>query len=396
MLNKLLNFLCGYCSFGIKTNEANKAVMAFYEKHIVTTIRKDRRGKSRIICKTSDANNVENILQMSGIEILSFRENGLLPIVKRYKKRPGIIFGFVLLLLSLAVSRMFIWQINIVGNDSVTREETIELLREHGVFVGAFTPSLDLHNIYNEILIDNNDFCWISVNIRGTVANVEVRETMHPDKLTPPKGKYANIIAAYDGEITLIESYGGKNVVKVGDAIRAGELLVAGLYEDKMGRTVLSYARGSVYAKIQKDFYIEVPLVYEKKVYTGEREYDFSINLFSKSINILNNSRNNDKEYDIIADNEQILLFDRIYLPLSYSLTTYSSYELQPQRRDVENARRIAYETINREILEFAGDGEILSKLIEESVDGDVYKLTVSACMNTDIAKIQEIVYNER
>ena len=370
--------------------------MAFYEKHIVTTIRKDRRGKSRIICKTSDANNVENILQMSGIEILSFRENGLLPIVKRYKKRPGIIFGFVLLLLSLAVSRMFIWQINIVGNDSVTREETIELLREHGVFVGAFTPSLDLHNIYNEILIDNNDFCWISVNIRGTVANVEVRETMHPDKLTPPKGKYANIIAAYDGEITLIESYGGKNVVKVGDAIRAGELLVAGLYEDKMGRTVLSYARGSVYAKIQKDFYIEVPLVYEKKVYTGEREYDFSINLFSKSINILNNSRNNDKEYDIIADNEQILLFDRIYLPLSYSLTTYSSYELQPQRRDVENARRIAYETINREILEFAGDGEILSKLIEESVDGDVYKLTVSACMNTDIAKIQEIVYNER
>ena len=100
--------------------------------------------------------------------------------------------------------------------------------------------------------------------------------------------------------------------------------------------------------------------------------------------------------YDIIEDNEEVCLFGRIYLPLSYSITTYSAYDSLTVQRDVEKAKRIAHETINREILDFVGDGEILSKDIEEGVVGDVYRLTVSAFVNTDIAKIQEFVYNER
>jgi len=330
-----------------------------------------------------------------GIEILKINENGILPFVKRYRKRPGMILGILFLLVSLVISRLFIWQINVEGNETYSKEETLRLLEDHGVYVGAFTPSLDLHSIYNDILIDNDALCWISINIRGTVANVQVRESEFPQKMTPPKGKYANIVAAYDGEIVSVESYGGQNVVKIGDPIRAGELLVSGFYEDKMGRTVLSYARGSVYAKIQRTFKIEVPLSYEKKIYTGERQQDLSIKIFSKTINILNNSRNINNKYDIIVDNEEICLFDRVYLPISYCITTYNSYDVLNVTRDEEKAKLIAHRTLNREMLEFAGDGEILSKDIEEGVHDGVYSLNVTATMITDIAKTQEFVYNE-
>ncbi len=390
-----VRYIKGYCKLSIDIASLGNAVALLYDKKLSLPKHRTKGRYAVFICDLSEISVVKSVFKSEGIEILKEKYFGIPSIVKKYKKRPGVYAGVFILLFSLLVSRMFIWQINIKGNENVSRESTIELLREHGIYVGAFAPALNLREIYNRILIDNKDFCWISVNIRGTVANVEVRESLTPQKLTPNEGSYANIVAEYDGEITLVEAYAGQSLVKFGDYVRAGELLVSGIYEDKMGNTVAKYARGHVFARIEKDFYIEIPLQYEQKVYTGEEEYDFSIKIFSKNINILNNSGKTDIKYDIIEENEDICLFDRVKLPISYFKTTYKEYSTESFTRTEAQAKRIAHERINRQISKFAGDGEVLSKDITEECSDGIYKLSIKATVNRDIAKIKEFKFTE-
>lgn len=395
MLKKIISFFCGYTRIYITSEQFKKAVPALYPKGIFYLYKKTSRKETSFSFEKKYSKRAEQAFCECGIDILSTKEMGMPALFKRYKRRPGMLLGFLIILISLFASRMFIWNINISGIDKVSREDALALLNEHGIYIGAFTPSLDLKTIYNEILLENDDFCWISVNIRGTVANVEVRESEQPLKMTPDKGKYANIVAECDGEITQLEVHDGQTSVKTGDSVKEGELLVSGIYEDKMGRTVLSYASGKVYAKTRRDFYIEVPLEYEKKVYTGNKEYDMSVNFFSKTINIINNSRKIETKYDIIVNNEQPCLFGSIYLPLTYKLTTHYEYQTQTVVRSEEQAKRIAYENLNREIAEYVGDGEILSKQTQEQLDGSIYTLSISVYMNTDIAKTQEFIFDE-
>ncbi len=396
MLRKFIFYFLGYVRLYIASEHYEKAVTSLYGCSVIPIRQKKGRGdKSRFDFEKQDAERARRAFGNCGIEIINSKEIGFFSFLGRYRRRPGIAVGIFLLIISLAVSERFIWSINITGNDKVSTEQTLQLLEEHGIYVGTYIPSLDLHTLYNEILIDSEDFCWISVNIRGTVANVELRENERPLKLTPQKGKCANLVATSDGEITMINAHSGQSAVKVGDSIREGELLVSGLYEDKMGRTVHLYASGEVYAKVQREFYAEIPLEYEQKVYSGEKTYDFSLKIFSNTINILNNSRKTESKYDIIINNEHPYLFDRVRLPFSYELTEYSEYVTKTAVRTEQQAALIAYRSVGRQILESAGDGEILTKEYEGTLEDGVYKLRAVVSMNTNIAKIQEFIYNE-
>ena len=243
-------------------------------------------------------------------------------------------------------------------------------------------------------MIAYDEFCWISVNIRGTVANIEVREAYYPQEKNN-EGKCANLIAKYDSEIVSIKTYKGRDTVKVGDAVRSGELLVSGLYEDKTGRLNYCYSQGEVFGRVEREFSVEIPLEYERLVYTGEKTRDFSVKIFSKTINIVNSSRKDDIVYDIIERNEQLTLLDKIVLPMSYTEKTYYVCSVLKSNREQSAANRIAHEKIGRDILSFVGNGEIVSKEYSSTIEDETYKLSVVLTANVDIAQVQEFKVNK-
>ncbi len=396
MIRKILMYLSGYVRVSIDRADYERCVMALYSDKITPI--KGHKGDgdfSYFDFEQKIASQALLSIEKASISVKSKKEYGAARLLSRYRKRPGIFIGAVFVIISLIISQNFIWCINIKGLDRLKREDVLELLETHGVYIGCYTPSLSLHRLYNDILIDCKDLCWISVNIRGSVANVEIRETQPPIKLTPYSGKCANLVAKCDGKITRINARDGENSISVGDSVRAGELLVSGLYDDKMGRLVHTYAYGEVYANVRESFYTEIPLEYKKKVRTGEKTEDFLLKIFSKTINIRNNSRKTQTSYDIIEENEQLCLFERIYIPVSYKRVVYYECTDVPCKRNEQTALKIAHETVNRQILEFVGDGVILEKDYDGRLENGVYKLTAHVYANTNIAKVQEFVYNE-
>ena len=395
MFWRILWFFIGYVRCSIPIEQYERAVIALFPTGVRQLAERKRKERISFDFKKGDLDTAMSALKRFGIEMTAEGERGFLSIISKYKNRPGLGIGLLLVILSVFVSGRFLWSIEFSGLDEVDELRALEVLEDHGIYVGCYVPSLELRKIYNEILIDCDEFSWISVNIRGTHATVEVRETQGKIKLTPIKGKCANLVSMYDGQITAVRTYSGESLVKVGDSIREGELLISGLYEDKMGRTVHTYAQGEVKAKFRRDFSVRVPLEYEKKVYTGEKSEKVTVKIFSKSINILNYGRNIDTEYDIIIDNERLRLFDMADLPLLVSRETLSGYTIETAMRDESTARDIAYASIGKEILCCVGEGEILSADYNGYIENGVYVLNAEVYINADITRVQEFVYNE-
>ena len=273
MIWALWMFILGYVRIYIPSESYENAFKVLFDNKVTV----QRQKKNDKICyfdvSRNEACYVSTLLSDICCSDVISKECGLRRLIYNYRHRVGLLVGMLIIILVSYISQLFLWNINIAGLKNTSSEDLLSLLESHGIYVGCYIPGLDLHNIYNDILIESEDYSWISVNIRGNVANVEVREVQKQNEDKKVKGKFANLIALYDGEITSIKTFGGADVVAVGDSVKSGELLTSGIFEDKMGRVRYGYADGEVYAKINRDFYVEIPLNYTDKQYTGEKPY---------------------------------------------------------------------------------------------------------------------------
>ena len=321
--------------------------------------------------------------RMWQIRIRNGGRHGFPQKIIQYKNRWGLIIGACVSIAIFLLSQSVIWRIDVVGNKRLTQQEIIETLSQHGMSVGDFIRDLNADSIEQRIMIDNDDIAWMSINLRGTVARVEVREVIDTE-IKEEKRAPANLISLFDAQIVLLEVYSGFPCIKEGDFVRAGELLVSGIYESEKAPIRYSRASGSVFGRVSKTFEIEIPLIQAKKVPTGEKITKKTLNFFGKSINFFINYRNLPTTYDIINYVYVLNPFSLGELPISLSVNEYHGYEMIETEISEEEAIEQAYEELRKRIDEELPEAQILKKTLQgEIVDGKyVLKCTVTAICN--------------
>ena len=100
------------------------------------------------------------------------------------------------------------------------------------------------------MMSDNGDIAWLSVNIIGTQARVELLEMQKKGNYIPDE-KPHNVVAEEAGEIVYIDSLEGDDAVKVGQYVQKGEMLISGIVGCGEKGFKLVHARGSVKAKVE-------------------------------------------------------------------------------------------------------------------------------------------------
>ncbi len=109
---------------------------------------------------------------------------------------------------------------------------------------------------------------WAGVNFSGGVAIVSVRERL-PEEAVRDRSTVTNVVAARDGVIVSMSVLGGQSVCRVGQAVRAGELLVTGCV-DQTTHTQYTHADAEIYALTQRTIQAVYPQTAVQKVYTGQ------------------------------------------------------------------------------------------------------------------------------
>ena len=178
-------------------------------------------------------------------------KHGLPFFMHRYRKRWGFILGAVIFICILQFLSLYIWSIEVEGNKLVKSNEILSDCQKIGVFEGMRKSKISPKNAAGRLLLLNDKLAWCAFNIEGSVITVNVTETKN---MTNGKDNNpSNLIAKEDGIITKIDVNSGNTVVKVGDAVAKGDIIVSGIVES-MNSTAFVHSSGSVEAVIQKTF----------------------------------------------------------------------------------------------------------------------------------------------
>lgn len=260
-----------------------------------------------------------------GIAAATLSRRGAPILFLRLLRRPGIALG-VLVFATLAVlSQRVIWKIEVVGNDTLAYAEVCELVGKEGLFVGTAKASLEVDKIANRVLISTDKISWMSINVSGTVAVIEVREALAPPAPDPPV--CSNVVATENGIIVGFDNVRGNLAVGLGDAVAKGDLLVGGVYGAEGEATRFVRATGGVFARVNRELELDIPLLYSKKIYTGRQKTQKSLIFFEKEVKFFGNSGNSYATCDTIDKVEYFNFFGLGNLPIGIRTVTYAEYE---------------------------------------------------------------------
>ncbi|MBO5023957.1 MAG: sporulation protein YqfD [Clostridia bacterium] len=311
------------------------------------------------------------------------KEIGLLALLCRYRLRTGMFIGILLFALCICLSSMFIWDINVTGNVSITEEEILSRLDAYGFRLGTFKNSVDTKDICQRIVLEAGNLSFMSVNVRGTVATIVVRER-NDDTVAEEDSSPSNLISGYDAQIERVEVFGGVCEVKHLQTVRKGELLISGVIDSQALGYRLVRARGNVYGKATLFFEACVPFEQSQKTETGAKIEKKSIKFFSKSLNLSKNTIIPYEKYDTIVKERKIFLFGIIELPIFITTTIYKEYEETTVTLSRNDAYRKALHEVNEQSDKELFGADILSKSLTllESEEGLSLSLAVECVLN--------------
>lgn len=334
-----------------------------------------------------------------GIEVGMSPLLGVGGLVYRYRKRVGVFIGAAFMVVTTFFSGSFIWDFEVVGNENVSTDEILAGLEALGCRVGAYIPSLDFELIANDFLLESDDVAWLSVNMRSSLAVVEVLERRKPLEVPYDRRSEdgcANLIASEDAEIVLPTINSGKRVVSPGDVVRKGELLATGEISVGEDGVRFEYASGQVFAKVYREIRAEIPLEGEKKVYTGGKSERKIVKIFGKSKNLSGNGGIEYSKYDKITDEDKLTVFGTVSLPVTIRTETALEYETVPCVYTESEARSLARLDYRAQLDALLCDAELSSVEKTESFDGEKYVITGKIYLIKDIAEVSEPIFSEQ
>ncbi len=329
-----------------------------------------------------------DLCSVSGIEAKAVLLSGIPYYFGRLLSRPGMIAGFTFALLILILGNSVLWDIRVAQNEALETAEVKALLAEYGVKPGVWISRLDVGDIQTRIEHDSEDIAWVSINVIGTVAYVEVMPEIKELEKDTDEGDGVNLVAERDGVIVGYELIAGEPMVEIGRTVRKGELIASGLYDsERLGWRAIR-AKGSVFARTEYLFEAEIPYEYTVREAEKSEISEISIIFFSFRQKFFKKGGFSGTKYDKIYSDIYIYSSGDVTIPIGLSVIRVPIFAEREAKRTPAEAVDIAYFEINRMILSSLPEAEILSKSFSggENEDGTAYRLECRVECIDDIA----------
>ena len=362
---KAYHWLLGYVECRVRGEHAACFFNLCRERGFTyTPIRSREVDDSSFVCRCSLSHwkTIAQCCAARGIDARVTARGGLPVLCYRYRLRAGLAVGVLLAIALVFVSERVIWDVRVQSDDGISETQLIEQLRACGLHIGAWIPLLETDGVESRLLIESDEIAWVSVNMKGTVAYVQVRA------LKQPKGQRTdeptNLVARCEGVIESVRLISGEVSVTPGDLVRKGELLISGVRDSSVQGYGVSSAQGEVLARTEHVLTLKVDRVSEQKVYTGQKIAQKTLFFFGKAIKIQKSTGIIGGNCDTIKKLEIFDLGKGAPLPVSMETVVLYTYELEPVTLDDEALARRAYEQLGRALTAATEGATLISKQV--------------------------------
>ena len=276
MIHRIINYRQGSVCIKVKQGYVEKFINFCINDNIyLWGVRHTEDGLVAWLC-VADFFKLRPIVKKSGVKITVLKHFGLPFLIKRWKKRKVMMMGACLFFICLYILSNYIWFIEVTGAKTVSNEEILEVAKEYGLKRGAHNDEFSSKSIERQLLIQFPELAWVGINTMGTKVNIEVVEKVM--QAVEEDNTY-DLIASKDGVITECIVFQGIPMVKVGDIVNEGDLLIKGVesYNNIHTDNDIIKAKGIVKAKLSYDGHGKADfskVLYEK---SGEKDFSFAV-----------------------------------------------------------------------------------------------------------------------
>lgn len=364
IIEKLPRFLNGWVEFEVKTADVHGFLNSCLKNNITIFNLNFTDNGAKMASSVYDYKRLQKIKVRRKIT----KKHGVRFFFNRYKKRIGLALGCVLLVFTLLILSGYVWNIDVTGNNRISDNLILETLEQNGVYIGARKSKINIREIKRNIISELYDVAWITINIDGSFAHIEIKER-NIKPTSEDKSKPSNLVSSDDGEIVKMEITKGKPIVTVGSGVKKGDLLVAGFYNDKKDNLILEHSSGKVTARLNMSKTFSCKKNVEKAVGYKKKTY-YSINFVNNKLNLfLGKMPTGDEWRREISESDVVFL--GLKLPFSIGETTYTKEICTNYELGIEEAKDRLLSEIDHFEKEELFECKILKKDIVWKMDGN-------------------------
>ena len=342
-------------------------------------------------CMAKDYARLRPVARRSGMRMRLKKRIGLPFLCYRYRLRWGLPIGVAIYLLLLQHLSGYIWSVEVSGNSAVSDETIVSALETLQVSPGERICDLNVSDIQLQSLKRLPELSWITVNMEGSVAHVEVAERKEPDADRLSKIP-ANVKASGDGIILSMEVYEGDALVKPGDAVAEGMLLVSGVRTTALG-DYMTRAQAKIMAQTTRVLQVTVPFEEEQWQTTDRVIVRPTWHLFGCRIPWYD-SGEIVGHYTVTTHSHMLTVGERT-LPVGVSHTYYTEQVPITVHYTEQQAESLAWKRLMEQETALSESAEILSRHEQSERVGDAWQITVTYECIEDIAVCEELVSDQ-
>lgn len=301
--------------------------------------------------------------------------------LRKCRKRKGWVAGFFLFFLILYYNSCHIWEIRIDGNRIYSSDILMDYLSENGVYDGMNKSEVSCPEI--ETLLRNRyeDITWVSASVTGSRLFIRIQENTDIVIYYEERSLgAADIVAGEDAVVTSIITRSGTPLVKKGDEVKKGDILVSSeviVYDDFGSEKSREYvcADADILGEVTYSYQDSQKYRHQYKQYTGDIQNGYAVT-FGKMRLYLWAFPVHYEYFDSVSELSKLTLGTNFYLPISLEKWYYKEYAVYEENYSKEQAEQLLWNRRNQYFQNFIEKG---LQIIENDVTITIGKNSVTA-----------------
>ncbi len=319
-----------------------------------------------------------------GLEAHPVARKGFGRFLRRFRIHRLLLLLLAAFLLPTAFFSTRIWELDVVGNQTLTRAEILSALETAGVYPGVSCLAVDNAKVRSYLKEMLPQLIWSTVQVHGSRAVVVVRERRQPPEIVDEK-RYGDLIAVKSGVLDKVSIREGRREVKKGDLVLAGQTLASGTLTDRQQETRLVHAMGEVWAQTWYEKTMVTPLEVYEPLLTGSSNRKFALKICDFRMNFYFDSRISDGSY-VKIEKEVCPAVLGLSLPFSIVETELRNVETLRRELSAEEAEALLCERLLHWLDAETDGAERLSAEFESVQTDGMLQVTLRAVCREQIA----------
>lgn len=274
------------------------------------------------------------LLERTGGKLKIIRKNGIYWTVITFLKRPVLAVGMILLAILALYLPTRVLFVRVEGNQNVPDKMIIENAQLCGISFGASRRDVRSERMKNALLAKIPELQWAGVNTVGCVAVITVQERSSVSEIAR-KDHVSSIVASRDGIIQEMTVIRGNAQCRVGQAVKAGQLLVSG-YTDCGIVIRAEPSEAEITAQTLRTLESVSPAVCQKRGELLREETLYQLRVGKNIINFCKDSGISDTTCVKMYEQKAVTLPGGFDLPVSVIKIRLLYYDSQSYVSDVE------------------------------------------------------------